>query len=120
MIDQIRKWTDEQLAQALRNVGVSVECGTCMEIFCTGSSSENPHDCEIKPNTPIVLQDSQSKPLRRFIRSREGFWVPLGDDGRSYPAHMHDAEAVLHGFKPGVIIAIYPPIDGPAYESEEP
>jgi hypothetical protein len=54
-----------------------------------------------------------SNPLRQFILNEEGWWVPLGDDGRSYPSHRHDAEAVLNGMMPGVVVAIYPPGEGP-------
>ncbi len=61
MIDQIREWTDEQLAQALSNVGVSVECGTCMEIFCTGSSSGHPHDCGIKTAAATITYDERTR-----------------------------------------------------------
>jgi len=109
MVEQIRGWTDEQLAQALKNVGVSMDCGTCMEVFSTGSSSGHPHSCGDKPVPP----------LRRFILGNEGWWIPLGEDNRSYPSHRHDAEAMLHGLNPGVVIGIWAPGDNTAYEPEE-
>ena len=59
------------------------------------------------------------KPLRRFVLTKEGWWCPLADDGRAYLAMKHDAEAMLHGLNPGVVVGIWAPGDNTAYEPEE-
>lgn len=65
----------------------------------------------------------EGEPLRRFVLHKvelgEATWLPLSDSGLPFPNHKHDSEAVLYGLKPGVIVAIYPPSEGTAYESNE-
>ena len=69
-----------------------------------------------------VMLGEEGEPLRRFVLHKvelgETTWFPLSESGLPYPNHKHDAEAVLYGLKPGVIVAIYPPKEGTAYESE--
>lgn len=49
--DNIRELSDEQLKQALENVGLDVTCGACMGIFFT-SFNEADHTCKM-PTTTI-------------------------------------------------------------------
>jgi hypothetical protein len=63
-------FTDDELQQALRNVGYDIECGACASVFYTGCNYEE-HTCEFPPNQkplprkePEVVVSAVTKGIR--------------------------------------------------------
>jgi len=52
----MKNFTDEEVVQILKNVGVDVDCGACMEVAFTGTTT-NTHTCEPKrpPYVPHLV-----------------------------------------------------------------
>lgn len=81
--------SDDQLAIALKNVGVDISCAVCASIFYTGSSSPAPHTCQLQ-----ALRVSAALANKDFCGSKK--WICA-----SIPSSEGPADALIRVSRSG-------------------
>jgi hypothetical protein len=81
------KVTMYDVLQVLKNVGVDIDCGACMEIAFTGVTT-NTHDCD-RPRQPVsVTTANEMPPVPQMQCPKCGEWL---EDMDGFGVLAHDA-----------------------------